>query len=288
MARRMLRAHVCRRTVDVERVAPGVREGVVRGDRRTNIIPNSRSRGELVLPHAIRCPACQSLRSFDAHDLSFRARPSLYRRAALARRPVARPSRRPAGKHSVRYDAHIRLRTREGRVTDILLGAETRVSAGFALLDWRTAPLAEVFFGFEVGEEYVIDVAGRTLEGVVLERSLVTFERGALVEIAAPHVTLSQRGADGWTAVVTPPPSILESNRGDRLRPSSPEDLRLDAAQRRIVDLGPGRAVLILGEAGAGKTIVALRRVARLHTTGRRARRSLVIVPTEGLRALAA
>src|SRR6266542_5991260 len=72
----MLRAHVCRRTVDVERVAPGVREGVVRGDRRTNIIPNSRSRGELVLPHAIRCPACQSLRSFDAHDLSFRARPS--------------------------------------------------------------------------------------------------------------------------------------------------------------------------------------------------------------------
>ena len=155
-------------------------------------------------------------------------------------------------------------------------------------MDWRTAPLAEVFFGFEVGEEYVIDVAGRTLEGVVLERSLVTFERGALVEIAAPHVTLSQRGADGWTAVVTPPPSILESNRGDRLRPSSPEDLRLDAAQRRIVDLGPGRAVLILGEAGAGKTIVALRRVARLHTTGRRARRSLVIVPTEGLRALAA
>ncbi len=189
---------------------------------------------------------------------------------------------------STPYEAHIRLRTREGRVSDVLLGTETRVSAGFALLDWRTAPLAEVFFGFELGEEYAIDVAGRTLEGVVLERDLVTFERGVLVEIATPHARFSRRGGGEWVPVADPPPPVLESNRADRPRPASPENLHLDTAQRRIVDLGPGRAVLILGEAGAGKTIVSLRRLARLHATARRALRSVVIVPTEGLRALAA
>jgi len=46
---------------------------------------------------------------------------------------------------AVPYFAHMRLRTDE-RVRDVLLGPETRTGGGVAIIDWRSAPLAEVFF----------------------------------------------------------------------------------------------------------------------------------------------
>ena len=62
----------------------------------------------------------------------------------------------------------------------------------------------------------------------------------------------------------------------------------LDAAQRRIVELPAGQAVLLLGEAGFGKTTVALHRLARLAERAGHGLRAAVIVPTEGLRRLSA
>jgi DNA helicase-2/ATP-dependent DNA helicase PcrA len=66
-------------------------------------------------------------------------------------------------------------------------------------------------------------------------------------------------------------------------------DVHLDDAQRRVVDLPAGRAVLVLGEAGHGKTTVALHRLGRLVRSRRGATarfRAAVVVPTDGLRAL--
>ncbi|MEO8877601.1 MAG: UvrD-helicase domain-containing protein, partial [Polyangiaceae bacterium] len=71
-------------------------------------------------------------------------------------------------------------------------------------------------------------------------------------------------------------------------------DITLDAAQRRLVELPPTGALLVLGEAGYGKTTVALWRLAHLYRASiERKRRSpdtrfraAVIVPTEGLRRL--
>jgi len=73
-----------------------------------------------------------------------------------------------------------------------------------------------------------------------------------------------------------------------RLRSSSPADVILDAAQRRVVELPAGKAVLLLGEAGFGKTTVALHRLARLRQLAGPGLRAAVIVPTEGLRRLSA
>jgi DNA helicase-2/ATP-dependent DNA helicase PcrA len=63
-------------------------------------------------------------------------------------------------------------------------------------------------------------------------------------------------------------------------------DVVLDSAQRTAVDLPHGRSLLVLGEAGHGKTTVAIHRLAHLVRTAKGRFRAVVIVPTEGLRVL--
>ena len=78
----------------------------------------------------------------------------------------------------------------------------------------------------------------------------------------------------------------------DRAR-ASLIDVTLDPAQRGAVELPAGRSLLVLGEAGHGKTTVALHRLAYLwklahatKRTGRAPPRAAVLVPTEGLERL--
>jgi hypothetical protein len=71
-----------------------------------------------------------------------------------------------------------------------------------------------------------------------------------------------------------------------RRNPPSLIDVHLDPAQRRVVDLPPGRSVLVLGEAGHGKTTVALHRLARLARAANGRFRVAVLVPSLGLERL--
>ena len=186
----------------------------------------------------------------------------------------------------VPYHAHLRLRTHEGRERDVLLGQGFRAGDAISVIDWRTAPLAEVFFACEEGEEYEVNLGDRRLEGVLLRRTLVSFERGELAELSFPGARLVRRPGEDFRAE---PPRRLPrlEPRPVQHRPRSPVDVELDPAQRRVVDLPPKRPVLILGEAGCGKTTVALHRLLRLRQAHRsRNFRAAVLVPTEGLRAL--
>ncbi len=71
--------------------------------------------------------------------------------------------------------------------------------------------------------------------------------------------------------------------RVERRRTSSLVDVTLDPAQRAAISLSRDRALLALGEAGHGKTTVALHRLAHVwHAAGAR-HRAAVVVPTEGL-----
>lgn len=148
-------------------------------------------------------------------------------------------------------EGYLQVETARGMRT-YFLGARTQVDQH--LLDWRTAPLAEAFFRHAPGDRYELETGA---EGVVRARYLYVRRTNQLV--------------------------------GDDHEPSSPPPggsveraaIVLDPEQQRAVDL-PGDTSLILdGEAGVGKTLVALYRVAAL---GRR--RSLVLVPTEGLKRL--
>src|SRR5262249_29249046 len=60
-------------------------------------------------------------------------------------------------------------------------------------------------------------------------------------------------------------------------------DVELDEAQRAAVERPQGRALLVLGEAGHGKTTVALHRLAHLWRPSRGRPRAAVVVPTDGL-----
>ncbi len=75
---------------------------------------------------------------------------------------------------------------------------------------------------------------------------------------------------------------LLPRPRARRLAPSL-VDVRLDPAQREVVGLPPARAVLVLGEAGHGKTTVALHRLAHVWRAHRGEILAAVVVPTEGL-----
>jgi len=195
------------------------------------------------------------------------------------------------------YHAHLRLRYQSGREADILIGNLFRRGEGITIIDWRTAPLAEVFFAYAEGEEYEVDIgdlgfgnpwrAGRRrVEGVVLQRNLVVFEQGELVEIAWPRATLSKRNGRWHELPPVELPRLTPRPRGLQTRPPSPVDVELDPAQRAVVGLPPREPVLILGEAGCGKTTVALHRLRALRKAGNDRFRAACIVPNEGLRLL--
>ena len=85
--------------------------------------------------------------------------------------------------------------------------------------------------------------------------------------------------------MTTPLPLLRPRTRAERSRPSSLIDVELDPAQQRAVALPRGRALLVLGEAGHGKTTVALHRLLHLWRTapGATPPRVAMVVPTEGL-----
>lgn len=74
-----------------------------------------------------------------------------------------------------------------------------------------------------------------------------------------------------------------------RLRASAPlvdraaGEIALDVAQEAAAQRPAGGAMLVLGEAGYGKTTVALARLAHLHGARSGALRALVLVPSDGL-----
>jgi DNA helicase-2/ATP-dependent DNA helicase PcrA len=190
----------------------------------------------------------------------------------------------------VPYFAHMRL-LREDRPRDVLLGGQTLIGSDITIVDWQDAPLAEVFFACQEGEEYEVKVGDRTLVGTLVQRNLLEFEGGELIEIVSPDVILSRRNRDGWAALRDDrAPLLFPRSEEDRARPFSPVLVQLDPAQRRAVELPPSKSLLVLGEAGYGKTTVALHRLAflkRQALASNRPFRAAVIVPTEGLRHLA-
>lgn len=169
-----------------------------------------------------------------------------------------------------------------GRARDVVLGDGGRMVGRVVQIDHATAPLAEVFYGGRPGEAYEVEVGERVVEGVLVDRALVRWAGGALVEVEGDEVCL-RRGVDGWAAVE---PRRLRLVPGARRAGGAVAFEALDAEQRAAVEAPAGEAVVVSGEAGSGKTTVALHRLAwlrrRAEAAGRRCR-ALVVVPTASL-----
>jgi DNA helicase IV len=193
-------------------------------------------------------------------------------------------ARAVVGRDSVPYVAHVRLRD-GGNTTDVLLAGrgfgDEGMPPGVRIIDWQRSPLADVFFAHKEGEKY----EHGTLRGEIVEKNLAVFDGGELSEIATPDRVLVRRGSE-WVRTDPAPHRLSPRPRDVRPRPPSLIDVTLDPAQRHAVELPFGQSVLLLGEAGHGKTTVALHRLLHLERTASKPWRAVVIVPTDGLRRL--
>jgi DNA helicase II / ATP-dependent DNA helicase PcrA len=199
----------------------------------------------------------------------------------------------------VPYFAHMQLEVR-GKCRDVLLGYQTFIDAANAvtIVDWRTAPIAQVFFNYQEGEEYEHEVEGRSSSGVVRRRNVVTFEHGRVVALTTPRAVL-RRTAEGWERTGASDQPHLVAGAGDegsRLFGTGEAGQKvpavtalLDPDQFAALQADSDQPLLILGGAGCGKTTVALHRLASLNWRDPQrfvASDMGVIVPERGLESL--
>jgi DNA helicase-2/ATP-dependent DNA helicase PcrA len=154
------------------------------------------------------------------------------------------------------------------------------------IANWQTSRFSELLFGCKEGDRYELATALGRITGQVLELNLTGFRDAELAHLLTPErrLSLSEKGNwERWPRAA----SLLEPRPAEaQARTPSLIDVSLDPAQRAAVELPTERSVLVLGEAGHGKTTVALHRLARLYKAAAGSFRAAVIVPTDGLRRL--
>jgi DNA helicase-2/ATP-dependent DNA helicase PcrA len=183
------------------------------------------------------------------------------------------------------YFAHLRLRER-GQERDLCLGRATCIENGVRIVDWRHAPVSKIFYRYQQGDEYEEEFGGHARQGVVAARRSVRIRDGVLDRIEAPEgVFLAE--AVGWRQVRRERPRLSGGARsalraydegeaaprrlgtdlaGNRRRADKrlPEITGLiDPAQFDLITRAGGY-LAIRGNAGSGKTTVALHRIAYL------------------------
>lgn len=244
---------------------PRLSNGLAKADKASNF--------EDVEGHRLATVSAPGLLESGAADLLAQVQ-----RVVSSARPLHRP---PA--------AYLRVRTAAG-VRDVLLGDESRIEHAVPVLDWQKAPLAAVFFEAREDEDYELEVERRTLEGTVLRRALLDFEDGDLVGITNEEYRLERSGSD-WISRPVPGSPLRARGVRARRRLSTPLVVDLDDDQRAAVQRPAEQSLLVLGDAGYGKTTVALHRLVHLQreaASRKRPFKSLVLLPTEGLRRLTA
>ena len=186
------------------------------------------------------------------------------------------------------YFAHMRL-LENGRERNLYLGKVTRIDHGLRIVDWRNAPVAQLFYRYQEGEEYAEELDDdRLLEGELVARRTVSIHRGRLERVEAPQGVFV-REDEAWVHHEKAPPqlaggqgsSLLRHERSStrtasrlgagRIGARRSQDKHLpeiaaliDKEQWELITRPRSGLVVIRGIAGSGKTTVALHRVAYL------------------------
>jgi DNA helicase IV len=173
------------------------------------------------------------------------------------------------------YLAHLRLESvrpqaEQALVQDILFihgtprSAERSLEPELVIANWQSSPFSELLFGASEGEGYELATALGRSTGRVLELNLVSFRDGELAHLITPRHRLSRNESGEWQRWQRSGSLLEPRSAAEQERVPSLIDVTLDPAQRSAVELPGERSVLVLGEAGHGKTTVALHRLARL------------------------
>ncbi|RME23598.1 MAG: hypothetical protein D6806_11000, partial [Deltaproteobacteria bacterium] len=185
------------------------------------------------------------------------------------------------------YFARMLLEYDDGRRSEILLGSRSFFADGVRIVDWRHAPISQIFYRYREGERFDEEIAGRRVTGKVALRRSVTIVNGQLVRVVDGSRTY-QLSSGGWLRAEKPG-SRLEGGAGTASRPDNTKpvlggaDLQyvqlqadrrlaaitslLDRDQFDLLCRDPEQLLVITGGAGSGKTTVGLHRVAWLHFT---------------------
>jgi DNA helicase-2/ATP-dependent DNA helicase PcrA len=219
------------------------------------------------------------------------------------------------------YFAHMRLKSdarpgiaNDGTV-DVLIGRRSLIdrAAGVQIVDWRDAPVSQVYYRYDEGDDYDEEVAGGTLRGVVTVRRNVTIAGGKLRRIGCPQGTFVSSGEGAWFELGGEEVALLAGGQGTAARPPRPAPVQprgkgrrmeparsshdankalpeiaalIDRAQFDLITEPGSGLIVIQGGAGSGKTTVALHRIAFLvFNDPRHVRpsRCLFVVPSEAL-----
>ncbi len=86
------------------------------------------------------------------------------------------------------YFAHIRLRE-NNRERDLLIGNQNCFSTHLPcpIVDWKNAPISQIFYRYREGDEYVEEIGERELEGELITRRMLLIENGILMRINWPR-----------------------------------------------------------------------------------------------------
>ena len=202
------------------------------------------------------------------------------------------------------YVAHLAI-SEGGRRRDYLLGHATFVDAeaDVWLVDWRVAPVAQLFYRYREGDPFEESFPGREASGVVEVRRVVVIHRGRLLQILGEGFQARRRPEGSWAvggsdslaaggAGTAPRAGHLGLGIGAEERGTRADvTALLDADQYAAVRAPADEPLVVLGSAGSGKTTVALHRLARLAAAEPERvplSRARVVVPEEGLSRLAA
>lgn len=210
------------------------------------------------------------------------------------------------------YFGHLRLveeRNGQTRERDVFIGKATFVDphSQVRIVDWRHAPVSQLYYRYEEGSPYEERFGDHDVEGEVLARRTLTISGGKLSRISAPQGVFIHR-KDGWTRH-EPTHSALAGGQGAAMRPRDftagvlgvapageqrvdrhlPEIAALiDPRQFELITHPDTGLVVIQGGAGSGKTTIGLHRIAYLAYADRRRfapDRMLIVTSGPGLAA---
>src|SRR6185436_11767619 len=117
------------------------------------------------------------------------------------------------------YFGHLRLDEVGRGQRDVLIGKTTHIdgAAGVRIVDWRHAPVSQIYYRYEEGAEYEETFGEREVEGKVLARRTVTIDDGVLLRISAPQGTFVRR--DNGFRVIDVQATELSGGQGTAVRP---------------------------------------------------------------------
>ncbi len=210
------------------------------------------------------------------------------------------------------YFAHLTLREHDRmgtRERDVLIGRMTYIDSrhGVRIVDWRHAPVSQLYYRYAEGDDYEERFGDREVEGTVLTRRTLTILDGKLVRIGSPQGTFVRRDDGTWRIIETRDVH-LGGGQGTAKRPRDaavrgvlgvgadgmqrvdrhlPEiSALLDPRQFELISRPDSGLVVIQGGAGSGKTTIGLHRIAYLNFQAPKkfsGDRMLVVTTSEGL-----